>query len=62
MEHLEYIEGTQKIILEVDEKQHSKYCSKKEIKRMEEIRKKLNKPVKFIRYNPDCKKVKTASK
>jgi hypothetical protein len=50
------------IILEVDEKQHRRYCSKKELKRMADIKQKLDKKVKFIRYNPDLKGIKMEEK
>jgi hypothetical protein len=45
------------IILEVDENKHSGYCKKKEVKRMDDIKNTLYKPVKFIRYNPDLNKI-----
>ena len=45
------------IILEVNENKHSGYCKKKEVKRMDDIKNTLYKPVKFIRYNPDLNKI-----
>lgn len=45
------------IILEVDENKHIGYCKKKEVKRMNDIKDTLYKPVKFIRYNPDLNKI-----
>lgn len=43
-------------IVECDENAHRSYCKKKEEKRMDDIKNKIDKPVKFIRYNPDNKK------
>ncbi len=44
------------IIVEVDEKCHSRYDKQKEQERMEYLKKQFDKPVLFIRYNPDNKK------
>lgn len=44
------------IIVEVDENKHSGYDKQKEDERMEYLKKQFDKPVLFIRYNPDNKK------
>jgi very-short-patch-repair endonuclease len=46
-----------RLVVEVDEKQHKQYCETKEMDRMRAITEEANQPMVFIRFNPDTYKI-----